>query len=276
MNHPYGIPIIGWRHEMEGLTRADALEFYHRYYAPNNAVLVVAGDVDPAQVLRLAELYYGPIPPSDAIKPRIRPSEPPQLAERRLSMADARVAQPYVIRSYLAPERNPGAQEKAAALTFLAELLGGNGTTSVLARALQFDDPKATYTSAFYDGTALDTSTFGLVIVPKPGVSLAEGEAAMDAVLAKFLTDGVDPAAFERIRTQLRAAQIYARDDVNGVGRRYGEGLMTGLTIADVQAWPDILQKVTPGDVVAAARDVLDRRNAVTGWLVTNSDEVMK
>ena len=98
----------------------------------------------------------------------------------------------------------------------------------------------------------------------------------MDAVLAKFLTDGVDPAAFERIRTQLRAAQIYARDDVNGVGRRYGEGLMTGLTIADVQAWPDILQKVTPGDVVAAARDVLDRRNAVTGWLVTTSDEVMK
>ncbi len=267
LNHPYGIPIIGWRHEMEALTRDDAFSFYRRFYAPNNAVLVIAGDVDPVQVRALAEQHYGPIPPSDAIVPRIRPSEPPQLAERRLSMADQRVAQPYVIRSYTAPERNTGAQEQAAALTYLAELLGGSGTTSVLARALQFDDPKAVYTSAFYDGSSLDPSTFGLVIVPKPGVTLAEGEAAMDAVIAKFLTDGVDPAAFARLKTQLRAAQIYARDDVDGLARTYGAALTTGLTVADVRAWPDILQAVTPDDVMAAARDVLDRRRAVTGWL---------
>ena len=273
MNHPYGIPVIGWRHEMEGLSRDDAFSFYRRFYAPNNAVLIIAGDVDPAEVRKLAEQHYGPIPPSDAIVPRNRPAEPPQLAERRLSMADGRVAQPYVVRSYLAPERNAGEQGKAAALTYLAELLGGSGTTSVLARALQFDDPKAVYTSAYYDGLSLDTSTFGLVIVPKPGVTLAEAETAMDAVVAKFLRDGVDPAAFARLRTQLRADQIYARDDVDGLANDYGAALTSGLTVADVQAWPGVLQAVTPDDVMAAAREVLDRRNSVTGWL-TSKEEV--
>ena len=273
MNHPYGIPVIGWRHEMEGLSRDDAFSFYRRFYAPNNAVLIIAGDVDPAEVRKLAEQHYGPIPPSDAIVPRSRPAEPPQLAERRLSMADGRVAQPYVVRSYLAPERNAGEQGKAAALTYLAELLGGSGTTSVLARALQFDDPKAVYTSAYYDGSSLDTSTFGLVIVPKPGVTLAEAETAMDAVVAKFLRDGVDPAAFARLRTQLRADQIYARDDVDGLANDYGAALTSGLTVADVQAWPGVLQAVTPDDVMAAAREVLDRRNSVTGWL-TKKEEV--
>ena len=267
LNHPYGIPTIGWRHEMAGLTRDDAFSAYRRFYAPNNAVLVIAGDVDPAKVKALAEQHYGPIPPSDAIVARVRPAEPPQLAERRIAMADPRVAQPYVVRSYLAPERNAGDQARAAALTYLAELLGGSGTTSVLARALQFDDPKAVYTSAYYDGTSLDPGTFGLVIVPKPDVTLAEAEKAMDDVIAKFLKDGVDPAAFARIQTQLRASEIYARDDVDGLARRYGEALTSGLTLADVQDWPKVLQAVTPDDVMAAARDVLNRNTAVTGWL---------
>jgi zinc protease len=273
MNHPYGVPVIGWRHEMEGLTHDDALAFYRRFYAPNNAVLVIAGDVRADQVRALAEEHYGPIQPSKGIAPRNRPAEPPQLAERRLAMTDARVAQPYVIRTYLAPERNPGDQARAAALTYLAELLGGSGTTSVLARALQFDDPKAVYTSAFYDGMSLDPSTFGLVIVPLPGVTLAEAEAEVDGVLAQFLKDGVDPAAFARIKTQMRAGEIYARDDVDGLARRYGMALTSGLTVADVQAWPDVLQAVSPEDVMAAARDVLDRRRAVTGWL-TNAEGV--
>ncbi|MDZ4093752.1 MAG: pitrilysin family protein [Paracoccaceae bacterium] len=267
LNHPYGTPIIGWRHEMEALTREDALSFYQTYYAPNNAVLVVAGDVDPAEVRRLAELHYGPIVPTPGLAPRMRPSEPPQLAERRVIMNDPRVAQDYVIRTYLAPPRRSGDQKPAAALTYLAELLGGNSTTSVLAKALQFKEPKAVYTSAFYDGTALDSSTFGFAVVPVPGVSLAEAEDAVDAVLARFLKDGVEPKAFDRIRTQLRASEIYARDNVQGLAQRYGTSLTAGLTVADVQDWPEILQQVTAEDVMAAARDVLDRRQAVTGWL---------
>ena len=267
MNTRYGVPIIGWRHEMAALSRQDALEFYQANYAPNNAILVVAGDVDPAAVLELARTHFGPVAPSDRITPRDRPSEPPQLAERRLVLADARVSEPYLRRSYLAPERNPGDQRQAAALTYLAELLGGSGTTSVLARALQFDTQTAIYSTAYYDGTSVDTSSFGLLVMPAPGVTLAQAETAMDAVLAKFLADGVNDADFVRIKTQIKAADIYGRDDAAGQARRYGEALAVGLTIADVQDWPAVLQSVTKDEVMAAARQVLNRKAAVTGWL---------
>jgi zinc protease len=266
-NGPYGIPIIGWRHEMEQLSRDDALEYYTRFYAPNNATLVIAGDVNPADVKLLAEKHYGPLEPSDGIVPRERPQEPPQLAERRITLADERVSEPYVIRTYLAPERDPGNQKDAAALTILAELLGGSGQTSVLARALQFDRQVAVYSSAFYDGSSIDDATFGLVVVPAPDVSLETIEADMDKVIADFLQNGPDPAALERIRTQVRAADIYARDDVNALARRYGEGLSIGLTIADIEGWDDALSAVTEADIMAAATKVFDRRNAVTGWL---------
>lgn len=273
LSHPYGIPTIGWRHEMEALTRQNALDWYRTYYAPNNATLVVAGDVTPEAVRALAETHYGPLQPSPAITPRNRVQEPPQLAERRLSFADPRVAQPYVIRSYLAPERNTGAQQQAAALTILAEVLGGNSQTSILGRALMFDTKKAVQAGAFYDGTSLDPSTFGLYVVPAEGVTLAQAEAAMDAALAGFLDKGVDPAQFERIKTQIRAGLIYSRDDTESVANMYGQAVSTGLTVADVQAWPDILNAVTEADVLAAARAVLDRRRAVTGWLMREGQE---
>ena len=267
LNHPYAVPIIGWRHEMEQLSREDALDYYQRFYAPNNATLVIAGDVEPEAVRALAEKHYGPIAPSDGITPRDRPQEPPQLAERRLTLADERVSEPYVFRTYTAPERDPGAQKDAAALTVLAELLGGSGQTSVLARALQFDTQTAVYASAFYDGSSIDDATFGLIVVPAPGVSLADAEAAMDRVVADFLTTGPDSAALERIRMQVRAGDIYARDDVNALARRYGEGLSIGLTIDDIESWDDALSAVTEADIMAAATKVFDRRNAVTGWL---------
>ena len=267
-NLRYAVPIIGWRQEMETLNRDDALAWYSRYYAPNNAILVVAGDVRPDDVRKMAEAHYGPLQPTVGLLPRKRPVEPPQLAERRLTLTDVRVSQPYVSRSYLAPERNSGDQKKAAALVMLAQLLGGSGTTSVLARALQFDTQTAVYSSAFYDGTSIDSATFGLAVVPAAGVSLQEAETAMDGVIAKFLKDGVEPAAFARIKTQIAAANIYARDDVSGLANKYGEALVIGLTIKDVQDWPGILAAVTPEEVMAAANEVFDKRRAVTGWLV--------
>ena len=137
----------------------------------------------------------------------------------------------------------------------------------MLARALQFDDPKAVYTAAFYDGTSRDPGTFGLVVVPVPGVGLAEAEAALDATLARFLKEGIDMDALARIRFQMRAEEVYARDDIDRLARRYGEALAVGLTRADVEEWPALLQSVTPEEVMAAAAEVLDRRRSVTGWL---------
>ena len=268
LNHPYGRPIIGWRHEIEGLGTAQALDFYRTFYAPNNAILVVAGDVTPDAVRAMAEEHYGPLAPTPGLTRPPRPAEPPQLAERRLTMTDARVAEPLLMRSYLAPVRRPGDQKQAAALVYLAELLGGNPTTSLLAQRLHFGDAKAVYSFAGYDASGLDSGLLTLGLVPLPGIDPAEAETAMDAVLDDFLREGPEPHAFARLKTKFRAAEIYARDNVDGLAHRYGEALANGLTVADVQAWPEVLQQVTPEDVHAAAAEVLDRRRAVTGWLL--------
>ena len=266
LNHRYGVPIIGWRHEMPELTLEDALSFYGTYYSPNNTILVVAGDVEPENVRTLAEKYYGVIPANPDLPERLRAQEPRQMAERRLVFEDPRVAQPYVSRSYLAPERDSGSQEQAAALTLLSEILGG-GTTSVFVEKLQFDTRIAVQSGAWYSGTSLDDTTFNLFVVPAAGVTLDEAEAAMDQVLADFMKDGIDAEQLDRIKMQIRAAQIYERDNVGSIANRYGRALSQGLTIEDVQAWPAILEAVTADDIMAAAAKVFNRKNAVTGWL---------
>ena len=271
LNHGYGIPIIGWMHEMETLDLGNTMAYYDRFYHPNNAVLVVTGDVTPENVRELAETYYGVIPSDLEKRTYERTQEPPQRAERRVIYRDARVAQPYVQRSYSAPERDPGSQEKAAALTILAEVLGG-GTTSYLAEKLQFDTQKAVYAGSFYRGTSRDDTSFDVIVVPSPGVSLEEAETLMDETLAQFIEDGVDEEQLARIKQQLKAAQIYARDNVDSIGNRYGQALSTGLSVQDVQDWPNILQAVTGDDVIEAARAVMDKRASVTGWLMRDEE----
>jgi len=273
LNHRYGVPIIGWMHEMETLDMEDVMAFYDVHYSPNNTVLIVSGDVEPEEVRTLAEKYYGPIPANPALPERVRSEEPPQRAERRVIYRDARVAQPYLQRSYLAPERDAGVQEKAAALTFLAEILGG-GTTSYLAEKLQFDNQVAVYVGAFYRGVSLDDTSFDVLVVPAPDISLEEAEAALDAALAQFVQDGVDADQLERIKMQLRASEIYARDNAEGIAGRYGRALTSGLTVEDVQAWPQILQTVTEEDIIEAARAVLRREASVTGWLMQAEEAI--
>ena len=184
LNHPYRLPVIGWRHEMASYTREDALAFYRTWYAPNNAVLIVAGDIDAAELRPLAEKYYGVIP-ARAVPERHRLAEPPQDAPREVDLADPRVQQPSLIRSYLAPSFDAGASEHAYPLEVLAEILGGT-STSRLYRALVIDQKLATSAGAFYRGTALDLTTFRVYASPRPGVSLDELEAALDAQLDRL------------------------------------------------------------------------------------------
>ena len=274
LNHPYGRPIIGWRSEIETLTMDDALDFYADHYAPNNAILIVAGDVEADDVRALAEQHYGPIPANPEITERVRPAEPPQLAHRRLVFEDPQIAQPYVVRSYLAPERDAGNQTEAAALLYLANLIGGDSATSLMGQVLEFEETSAVYTSAFYRGVSLDDTSFGMVVVPTPDRTLEQAEADMDRVIARFLEEGPDPEAFARLKTQIRASEIYARDSLQSRARRYGEALTAGLTVEDVQVWPDVLQAVTEEDIMAAAQRLFDIRRAVTGYASAPQQEV--
>ncbi len=266
--HPYGVPIIGWRHDMAVLTDEMAMDFYAAHYGPNNAILVIAGDVDTDEALALARQHYGAIPANPAIAPVERPTEPPHLAERRVVMEDARVGNPYVSRIYLAPPRRSGDQGEAAALQMLAALLGGSSTTSVLERRLTFDEGIALSAWASYMGTMRDYGMFMLGITPVEGVSLSDAEAALDRVVAEFLEEGIDPEQFERVRHQIRASEIFGLDDMQGRARQYGVGLSIGLTVEDVEGWIDAIDAVTPEDVLAAGQMLLDKRASVTGHLM--------
>ncbi|MEZ5750445.1 MAG: pitrilysin family protein [Paracoccaceae bacterium] len=265
-NHPYGRPIIGWRHEIASLTSEMANDFYRLHYAPNNAVLVVAGDVEAEDVLAMAQRHFGPIPPSEGLTPRARPTEPPQMAERRILMQDPRVSQSYMTRTYLAPVRRSGNQREAAAFQMLGILLG-SGQTSVFERALTYDQGVTLATWAGYSGLAVDHGTFTIGALPAPGVTLQQAEDALDATLADFIANGVDMAQLERVRMAVRAQEIYGLDDAEGRASDIGAVLSVGLTLQDDAEWLGVLESITPDEIIDAAR-ALDRRQAVTGWLM--------
>ena len=265
-HHPYGIPIIGWGHEIEGLKREDALAYYKRFYTPENAILVVAGDVRPDEARALAEETYGRIKPRGEKPERSRSMEPPTVASRLVTVADQKVEQPSWQRHYLAPSCRTAAPGKSEALEVLAHLLGG-GQTSLLYRTLVMEEKLAVSAWAYYHGTALDQSRFIVNMTPTPEASLETLDAAFERALGKFLAEGIEAGALERAKTRLVADAIYARDSQSDLARWYGSSLAVGQTLKDVEDWPAKIEAVSPEEVVAAARRWLDHKPAVTGHL---------
>jgi zinc protease len=267
LNHPYGRPIIGWRAEIEKLNREDALAFYRRFYTPNNAVVVVAGDVTDDEVRAMAERTYGQVARVAEVPPRARPQEPPPVAVRQVTMADPRVAQPSLQRSYLVPSSRTAQPGEAEALDVLAHVLG-SGETSRLYRALVVKDHVAANAGGWYQGTALDDTRFGVYANPLPGTTFATVEAAIDGVIAKVAGDGITAAELERAKTRLIADAVYAQDNQASMARWYGAALTSGETVQDVKEWPARIRLVTADAVRDAARTWLDKRRSVTGYLV--------
>jgi zinc protease len=266
LNHTYQRPVIGWLHEMRGLTRQDAIDWYKTYYTPNNAILIVAGDITAAELKPLAEKYYGPIP-SRAIPERVRPQEPPPQAARRLELKDARVQQPALSRLYLAPSYTSAGKEHAYALQVLTDLLGG-GATSRLYRSLVLEKNVAAGAGSYYDPDTFDQTSFGFSVTPRNGVAMADVEAALDAVLAKLVADGVSAEEVDRTKARMRAAAVLARDSLQSGARVIGTALTTGQTIEDVESWPERIDAVTKDDVDRAARYLLQPERSVTGLLL--------
>ncbi len=267
---PYRIPVIGWAHEINQLNRADALEFYRRYYAPDNAILIVAGDVRTADVRELAEKYYGVIPASGKAT-RNRPTEPPQIAARRVELRDDRVRQPAWRRIYTAPSVMSGETKHSLPLDLLANILGG-GTTSRLYQDLVVEQKIAASAGAWYAGDSVDLARFGLYAQPRPGGDLPTLEAAVNATIAKLLAGGVTEEEMIRAKAGMTAAAIYARDSVTRTARIFGRALVIGLSAEDVENWPQRVEAVTAEQVLAAAKHVLDMRRSVTGLLLPGKE----
>ena len=266
LNHGYGRPIIGWMHEMAQLSRQDALDFYRRFYSPNNAVLVVAGDVDPAEVRRLAEKYYGPVPRLKP-PPHRRLLEPPQRAERRVIYRDRRVRRPSFSRMYHAPGYNSSGAEHAYALQVLARLLGAS-STSLLYQSLVVRRKLATAAGSGYGASRRGPSSFYLYASPRPGVGIDRLEKAVDDELATILKKGVPKEEVEAAKRQLQDMAIFARDSLRTGANAIATSLTIGRTVQDVEEWPARIGAVTVDQVNAAARHVLQRRKSVTALLL--------
>ena len=263
-NHRYGIPIIGWRHEIDKLDKDDAIAFYDKFYTPNNATLVVAGDVEPDAVKQMAERTYGKVARRAEPGKRVRPSEPPLRAPKRLHMSDEKVRNASLQRYYLVPSyiNSKDGEE----LDLLSEILGGSSLSRIY-RALVIDNKIASSAGAWYSGSSMDDTIFGFYATPLPGKTLEETEAAIDREIEKVIREGVTDEEVARAKNRVLKTQVFARDSQATLGRIYGGGITIGATIEDIQAWPDHIREVTARDVNEAARKYLDLRRSVTGTL---------
>ena len=266
-NQPYRIPVIGWEQEMEQLNRTDAKAFYDRYYTPNNAVLVVAGDVEPQTVRELAENTYGKLARGPDLPPRVRPVEPEQNTKRTVTLRDARVSVPSFSTQWVVPSYHTEKHGEAEALDLLAEILGG-GSRSRLYQQLIVKQGIAASAGASYQGTMLDATSFAVYATPRGDAKLADVEAAVDAEIGRIAKDGVTADELEKAKTRLVRAMIFARDKQASMANIYGATLATGGTVQDVEQWPERIRKVTADEVKAVAARYLVMDHSTTGYLL--------
>jgi len=273
LNHPYGTPIIGWETEIRQLDRQDAVSFYKRFYAPNNAVLVVSGDVAPEQVLATARETYGKLPREDSVKTGVRPSEPEPRVARDVVMKDPRAAKPTLYLYYLAPSYDEGGGREAEALELLMRIVGEN-PTGRLYQELVVRQKLATTAGGWYSGWSRDYGTLGVYAVAAADVGLDDLESATDSVLRDIAANGVTEDELERARRAEIAELVYNYDSQTSMARIYGQVLATGRSIEAIAQLPKRIAAVTSEDIAAAAKTYLQADRSVTARLVPDPPTV--
>jgi len=274
-NHPYGIPIIGWAHEVAALGREDALGFYKRFYAPNNALLVVAGDVEPDEVRKLADETFGKLPPHGGLNGRSRPQEPEHYAPVKVELEDPRAGRMTVQRYYLAPSYASAAPGEAEAIDLLMRV-AASGSVSRLYKRLVIEQKTAASAGGWYSDSGLDAGRVAFFAIGAEKVSPAELEQAIDGVIAELREGGVTQAELDRARSAYLAEFIYTTDSQSRMARHYGWRLATGMTVADVESWPERLKQVTVETIRDVARKYLVDKNSVTGILVPTPEQTSR
>jgi zinc protease len=277
LNHPYRIPVIGWRREMETLTYQDAIDFYNRHYSPENAILIVAGDVDEASVRSLADATYGKVPrrQNADVGPRVRPLEPEPNAVRSVTYRDERVSQSTFRRGYVVPSARTATGKESEALEVLAEIIGPS-TTSRMYRSVVLGQQLATSAGAWYEADSYDANKFLLYATPRDGVTLDQLQTAMEKVVAEVAKSGPTDAELTRAKHKIVAQAINAQDNQATLARIFGEALATGSTVERVQTWPSRIYAVTAEDVKAVAEKYFTDERGVSGFLVNGANPVAR
>jgi zinc protease len=259
--HPYRNPIIGWMSDLENMRIEDVKAFYRRWYAPNNAILVVVGDVEPAEVFALAQQYFGPIGASE-LPPRTGTVEPAQRGIRRATVK-APAELPYVSIAFPTPLLRDAARDwEPYALEMLASVLSGSEAAR-LRRILMREERLATNVAASYDGVARGPGFFYLGATPTPGRTVAEVEQALRREMARIIEAGVEPDELERARAQAVAGHVYQRDSMMFQARQIGILEISGIPHDTIDLQLEKLREVTSDQVREVARKYF-REDALT------------
>lgn len=264
-NHPYGRPVIGWRHEIEGLTRQDLTDFYNRYYEPNNAILVVAGDVDVETVRKLAEETYGQVKSGQALPDRNRPKEPPVHTERTVTLADDRVTIPSFQQVWVVPASYSDERRMSDALAVLSEILGGS-ERSRLHRKLVLEDRLAARVFAYMSGLR-DYAEFGVGADPINPEALPAVEAAIRAEIELIISNGVTAQELETAKKVYSSALIFGRDNQMSRAVQYASDLIDGAKIDELDDARERLEAVTLADIHEAAKRYLVLDKSLKAYL---------
>ena len=264
----YEVPVIGWRDEIEKLNAEDARAFYRRYYAPDNAVLVVAGAVTLDEVTRLAKTHYGGLTPSNRPRAQRKVADALTVTDFALpeTLIDARVRQPSWRRLYRLPQAQRQEKDQFAAADVMAEILSG-GLTGRLYQSLVVDKKLAVSAAAYSDTNRLDNGEFSIYAIPAPQTSFAALAAAVEGEIAELQNTPISAAELRRAKRQLVSDLIYARDSQQSMANIFGRAAMLGLSPQDVLAWVDDIEQVTADDVRRAAQKFLVTAHSVTGHL---------
>lgn len=266
-HHPYGKPIIGWMPEIEKLGWEDAREYYDAWYTPANAILVVSGAVTRDELKALSSEIYGQIP-ARSVPERTKALHTGHNGQVQISAADPEIHQPELYRLYKVPGWTLN-KEDSKRLDILSVVLGG-GSGSRLYNALVIEQKLATRLYVYYDGFQRDTSELAIHAVPAEGVALEDLDAAIDAEILKLVEDGISEEEFQRAVNQLLADAIYARDSLSGPAMIVGRAMITGVSLDDIETWPEQIEAVSRGDVSVVADKYLNPlsvQNYVTGYL---------
>ena len=264
--HPYHHPVVGWMDDLQHMTVQDIAAWYRQWYAPNNATLVVAGDVDAQRVLALANKYFGKLP-SHAL-PREKPqNEPQQLGARRVTVK-APAENPYVVLGFKVPGlRDVEKDQEAYALDVLSAVLDGYENARLTANLVRTGN-KATAVGAGYSGVARGPVLFTLEGSPAEGVTTEQLEGLLRAQVERIATEGVAPEELRRVKTQLIASQTYKRDSVFGQAMEIGMMETAGIGQKNLDRIIERLKAVTPEQVQAVAQKYFKDDNLTVATLV--------
>ena len=264
--HPYGRPVVGWMNDLENMTAADAREWYNTWYAPNNATLVVVGDVNAQDVLKLAKQYFGPLKPHalPARKPQV---EPEQKGERRV-VVKAQAKLPYVLMGFHVPSLQDADKDvDPYALEILAGVLNGNASAR-LNQNLVRQSQIAIDVDAGYDMVQRGRqSIFVLDGTPSEGRSVAELEAAILNEVEKIKTGGVTEEELQRVKAQVIAADVYQRDSMFYQAMQIGNLETAGFSWRILKDYPAKLQAVTAEQVQLVAKKYFNKDNLTVATL---------